>query len=341
MHCAGNGKVWRLLSALENLSAVIGSKNDAYKFLLSKNSSKNNSHRFISWLLALKIISGGKETWFDKCNSYHTQYQTIAETLIKDNDNPLSSLPKNDLYQIKNDIIRTICYFNRMASEVNVKSVYTKYTSYIVSRIITVMSIVDHTFRYIQGCDRYVYNAYLVSLIFCLENGLPLSFAESSAFVISSKIMQISNISHYLDDPVEISEHFEALDIKMEKANPSVMKEFATANQSSIHFALRWEILLFAEEHSFRGLMLLWDHIIAHKSCSSSYIESLCIAHFKQAPGGSLTNLQHYKEWDYDKLLLDASEEFEKYSSNRNGIWKTFALFALVGIAFIGKATIY
>ena len=153
--------------------------------------------------------------------------------------------------------------------------------------------------------------------------------------------MQISNISHYLDDPNSISAHFEGLDARMMEANPSVMQAFASSNQSSVHFALRWEIMLFADEHNFEGLMLIWDNIIAHHTCASSYIEALCIAHFKQAPSESLSDLQHFKKWDYKKLLLDADKEFNKGGSILNNVWKTFALCAIVGVVFIGQAAMH
>ena len=99
--------------------------------------------------------------------------------------------------------------------------------------------------------------------------------------------------------------------------------------------------MLFAEEHNFEGLMFIWDQIIAHHTCAPSYIEALCVAHFKQAPSESLSDLQHFKKWDYKKLLVDADKEFNKGGSIMDNVWKTFALCALVGIVYIGQAAIH
>ena len=153
--------------------------------------------------------------------------------------------------------------------------------------------------------------------------------------------MDISNITHYLSNPTKIDKHFKELDKKFMQINGDLMRKYAAKEQTSVYFALRWEILMFADEHNFNGLTLIWDQIIARKKYYPVYLQALCCAHFAQAPNGELNSLQHFRDWDYKKLLTDANIAFNSSTNIFISSWKTYALCALAGVLFLGQVVFH
>jgi hypothetical protein len=105
--------------------------------------------------------------------------------------------------------------------------------------------------------------------------------------------------------------HFNEMDEKLMVLVPGLMIPLRRAGQGSIHFALRWELLLFADEHTIKSLMLVWDHILIHLAHFREYLEGLCLAHVRQVPPPGpheivVEKLQTFRDWDVRKLLIDA-----------------------------------
>ena len=298
---------------------------------------KNQSKRFLSWMLSFNLLPDDNTKWASSCYQYWLDYNSMIRTYFDtQTENPLNKLPQNTRFVLSSDLSRTINFFNILANSIQLNNTETQTAYFHVSRIFTLILLSDPSFTYTQGCDRYVYAIYLLSLLFVIQYSLPITFAEASTFFLAQKMMQLSNITHYLMNPSQIAKHFEDLDKKLYQINYTAMKNYSMRGQSSVHFALRWEILMFAEEHYFNGLTLIWDQIIARKEFFSSYIEALCIAHFAQVPEGQLDKLQRFKAWDYKQLLTDANIAF-KASNSLIQSWKAWTLCAIAGALFIGQ----
>ena len=324
--------------AFASLAKTVGNRKKALSYLLKGSLKKSNIKRFLAWMLCLDILPDNKAQWAGECFNIWIQYKSkMINYLGSDNEDPLSQLPQNEAYLVSSDLSRTASFFNKLAASINLNSQETESAFFHTSRVFSLMILSDPTFSYTQGCDRYVYTVYLLSILFAKHFDLPLSFAEAATFVIATKLMELSNITHYLKNPQKIESHFQELDKKFMQINGNLMQQYASRGQSSVFFALRWEILMFADEHDFNGLTLIWDQIISRKKYYPAYIEALCCAHFAQAPEGQINALQHFRQWDYKKLLTDADIQFNSGNIFAS-TWKTCAICALAGVLFIGQA---
>lgn len=318
------------------LQSIYGAKNkirgiiDADTFLLQDNTSNQYTERFLSWMAALNILAEDFNKWgahiLDLVNDYETN---INSELSENLDYPLLALSHNVETQIHNDLHRTVRFFNDLALTANLPNSKTDGALFCASRILTIMHLTQPNFQYIQGCERYVYISYLIALLFTTENDLPDIIAEASAYYLSSKLIELSGITNYLKDSQFLENHFHELDQKLLTINSNLMNNLTLGDQTSIHFALRWEILLFAEEHNYQGIVAIWDRILAHRQVVRQYVQSLCLAHFAQLPNLKLGRVQRYKNWDLKQIIADA----EKYNNPESNFhWgKAMMVFLTVG----------
>lgn len=315
----------------------ISTRKDAENFLLTEKNSKNYTDRYISWMLMLNILNPSKDSWADYICQLCSKYESFLNSkLVENPSDPLLALSDEQESQIQNDLRRTIRFFNDLAKSANLPYIKQNGVLFRVARVLTMMNLTESKFTYIQGCERYVYICYLISILFTTENDLPDMIAEASAYYLATKMIELSGISHYLSDPTRLENHFRELDQKMYQINPNLMNYLSKQMQTSIHFALRWEILLFAEEHDYAGIITLWDRIICHKTAMQQYIEALCLAHFAQVPICKLGQLQHYKNWNMQKLIADA-DKFMDPNTNLFGWGKAAMLFLAVGVVTAAK----
>ena len=333
----GEGVYTSLQNAFYLVGTDIDNKAKALAFILKRSLKKDQCKRFISWLLAMDILPDNKQLWVDTIFQIYNTYNEKINSLLSTNSNsPLAQLSQDEAFLLSSDLNRTLLKFHKFAETLNISKEVIETAFFHASRIFALIILSDPTFSYTQGCDRYVYSVFLLSCLFSEKHHLPIIFSEAMTFYLSIKLMNLSKITHYLMNPNRIQKHFEELDKKMMAVNSETMKKYQEFGQSSVHFALRWEILMFADEHDFNGLMLIWDQIIARRDYFSSYIQALCIAHFAQAPDGQLDKLQRFKNWDYKKLLYDADIAFKEANSIGNS-WKAYALCAIAGAFLIGQ----
>jgi hypothetical protein len=181
------------------------------------------------------------------------------------------------------------------------------------ARVLSAMTVEFRDFSYTQGHDRYVFVTLLLGLYFCEKSGLPVDFAEAVCFQLTHKFVKLTRISSFLADPAEIREHFERMDDDLMMHAPAWMLQLRSYHHSSVHFALRWELLLFADEYPIDRLLLLWDQVLARIHEYSGFMYALCIAHVKQVPLPTerqlpIEILQTYRDWDVYRAIDDADQ---------------------------------
>ena len=305
----------KLFRALSGPNNSIKSRYDAEKFLFNQSTAKKSSERYISWMIALSILSSESDKVYTNLLQLVSNYEMLLDSKLNDRLNdPLSALSDDTKHQIQNDLNRTIKFFNELATSSNLPNTKKSGAVLRASRILALLQLSDNSFRYLQGYERYVFVCYLISVLFTTENDLPDIVAEASAYYLSSKMIELSGAAQILSNSSLLEQHFHKLDEKLVNINASLMNHLTFSQQSSINFALRWELLLFAEEHNYHGLVLIWDRIIAHRQMIHQYIESLILAHFAQLPETRLNNVQHFKEWNIKQLLDDAEKYASQYS---------------------------
>jgi hypothetical protein len=95
------------------------------------------------------------------------------------------------------------------------------------------------------------------------------------------------------------------------------------ANQGAMHFALRWELLMFADEYEVRPLLLLWDNLLLHHDHYREFMYALCIAHAVQIPqpvGDELAIVvaQRFRGWDV-RAAIEFAETFRRRDAHLRG----------------------
>jgi hypothetical protein len=180
-------------------------------------------------------------------------------------------------------------------------------------RILVTIALDSPNCLYTQGQDRFVWVSYLVSLSFAAAGGLPLDFAEAMAFNLGRTFILRNEIARQLENFPAIEHHFLQLDELVRREEPRVATYLQYSCHSSVHYALKWQLTFFADEHNAYELLFLWDQILAREADLDGFIRCLCVGHLRQVPipvepDEMALTIQRHKNWDVVKILDDAIE---------------------------------
>lgn len=342
-------------AAAYKLMGSIFTLGDVDAFLSHMDVNKDNSTRFVCWLIAFGLLAPDHEKWADQLYRLYEKYEDNVIPLLHDPANPLQSVTSSSATIIQCDLMRGIHWFEMFAKELKLSDFYTKDAELMATRVLSALSLSVPGFSYCQGYDRYMFMTQLLALDFCAQSGLDPQFAEAISFFLADQFIKMTHISRYLENPVLTEEHFEKMDQVMMTVVPDTMRLLSVAQQGSIHFALRWELLLFADEYDARPLMLLWDQVLRNKEKYEQFLFGLCIAHIKQVPVAApheimVEKIQQFKSWNIQEIVQDASYymSFEKQSIwNMDNLTTKYILFLLALLLLlwilirIGKSTFY
>jgi hypothetical protein len=316
-------------AAVLKLSGAIFSVDDAYSFLSSPHAAKSNAMRLICWYISLGLISAQQSRWASSLFQYHRQYLDLVSQL-RDSADPVSSLPsERDARLISSDVSRGMQWFQRHAVDLGLSPFHTRDAELRVGRILRLLSL-TYGINYTQSYDRYAFITYLLTLDFCGQTSLPARFGEALCFFITHRLLKSANVSHILRNSRSVEEHFRGLDGILMARVPEFMGQLKAEGQGSIHFALRWQLLLFADEHAIRPLLLIWDHFLIHLDNFNGYLDAMCLAHLTQIPLPApdqipIEALQRFRDWDALAIIAHAEELMAEQSSQIGcGCWAAF-----------------
>ncbi|EAX93242.1 hypothetical protein TVAG_156060 [Trichomonas vaginalis G3] len=330
-----------VIRALSEYQGVIYDKEDAQRFLSLKNLAKDNSLRLISWLLIFDKIS----TEENRAKELYTIFKRYTDELSKhfqtNLTNPLESINDAKISRvIKVDIDRSIGMFKRLTEQLNLNSDVIKNAHLHAVRILTLLMLSYNDMSYVQGYDRYVLVVYALTLLFTSTHGLPSEFAEALTFQLAQEFIRLSNLTGLLKDVPDSQNYFQKMDQCIKVMYPKLTKSLEGSELGSIHYALRWELLMFADEYSASKLFLLWDEIILNKANYNEFIFYLCISHAMQIPLGYpgeilMEKIQTYKNWDVIKAIDTTHSLMKKQNKNNFSKAKAYiCLGAACGLAF-------
>ena len=323
--------VIKLMASFDRLSST--------EFLQEINIKKSNEIRLIAWFIELKILPKNPQraaTAAVEClNSY---LNLIHKYITAESTDPLSLLPSDEGKVAQADLSRTIVWFHDMGRQLHIPGNALSGAEGRVARLLAFLSLESPDFSYTQGFDRFAFISYLISLHFTVQNNLAVLIAEVLAFYLTRSLIRMSDFGRILDAGKKNIEHFRDLDEIIAQEFPDIMQRLIDAGNSSLHFALRWQILMFADEHTAEGLFLIWDNLIVHyaKGDYRRYMTCLCLAHVSQVkivPGTLVVgSIQHYKDWDVPELIRFANN-FDSPSLTTEMIIGGVA-FAVIVVAF-------
>jgi hypothetical protein len=291
-----------------------------------------NPTRLLCWLLQFDILLSPSGRWPSDLFRLGDEYSRLIASHLDDCADPLRNIPAASRRVVHADTTRDVGWFSRHARDLGVDPELQSDVVLRCSRVISALSVSAIEFVYTQGYDRFVFVTYLVGLEFCAWFGIERQFAEAVCFRLSREFINLVQISDLLAKPRVTEANFVTMDGDMMEYAPEVMQRLRKVGQSSIHFALRWEILLFADEYDVRPLLLLWDHAIIHRKEYKKWLHWLCVGHIRQfrSQAGNealLEKTQRFRDWNIEQAVEFANQEIATTLPSRK--WKLVACFGI------------
>ena len=323
-----------LLQNLYQCKIPFRKQSDVDRFLTTVDEDKNPVFRIIAWILSFNIINFNE---IEKSMvSLVELYKNICGEKLSNFNDPRSSLPKDEGELLRLDTERTIFWFKQMASNNGIDDEEILENSiYQVQRILSTLSKTDSFYRYMQGYDRYVFITFLLGLQAMKKLETETIFAESMSYFLCREFLKIVDVNRFTQNNKFTVEHFANLDKELAYCRPEIYDQLSKMHVSSVHFAMKWELLCFSDEHQYPNILLIWDHIIANKKVFLKYVDELCIAHIRQIKSVEnefiIQTIQTNRTWNTKDILNFADKKI-----NNSGRWtKTLILFGYLLLFFI------
>jgi hypothetical protein len=285
---------------------------DVRDFLLQADLYKNNGARFVCWLVAFRLIPSARVHWASHLRNLCVQYHNLIGKLYRNGSiDSLELVDPATARVIHADTIRTLAWFTRLSQEIGIPEACIADAEPRTRRMLSTIVLDPSPLVYTQGQDRYAWVSYLVALSFAIPGGLSRDFAEALAFNLARAFVSRCEVAKELDNFPAIERHFTLLDELIVREEPAVARLLARSSHSSLHYALKWQLTLFADEHHAHGLLYLWDQIIARESEMGDFVRCLCVGHVRQVPipgdGDDMAlMIQKHRSWDVAKIVDDA-----------------------------------
>lgn len=327
----------RIVEGLRTLDCTIFCFNDVQKFLSDNSPSKKVSDRFISWLVVLRILSQRRQLWgtslylmvenyFDRCKTHFSK---------KPHD-PLSTIPMNLESAIRPDIELAVPWLEQLLKEASIKKKYLNAPFLRLSRLYSMLVMETHDVSYTQNMYRFGVVTLAMTAVFSEKAKLPPDFAEAVAFYLVRQIISFVPLIRIKDHNAKLTSHFEQLDQIISNVAPMQSRAIKKANSSSIHFGIRYEILLFAvDNHNIIDILNIWDQIFCRLT-QLEYVQCLTAAHVMQVRIPPETQdisglISNWRSWDTVKLIKDANEILE----HKRSFGESICLFFCPKISFL------
>ena len=315
-------------SALISQSGGIHNLQDVQNYLLLRKLKKDVSIRFLCWLIKFNLIHSSRTFWANDLSNLFDHYSILKnQFLAEKEDNPLSQVDPSTALIIKSDAERTFPWFLKFTQQFGLKIPNTFNPELCVQRILVLLSKDSPKISYTQGFDRFVWISILVCFSFTFNGGLHSEYTEAYSYYVSRELIQLNYVARKIEFFPEIEEHFFLLDSLAAKEEPEIYKLLVKEGHSSLHYALKWELTLFADEHSGEELLYIWDHLIAHIDKFDEYLRYLCIGHLRQVPLPQYEDemamvIQQFKNWDTMKIVDDANDLMDLSNEKEIGKFK-------------------
>jgi hypothetical protein len=234
------------------------------------------------------------------------------------------------------DLHRTLPWLAMAAADLHITLPEDPVPSLHAHRVLAAIDLANRYLVYTQGYDRYVLILYLLTLQFTTQWQLPPEVAESLTFHLTNKVLLLANLPVFLDCSKSTEKKFQLLDNAVHKRLPVLSKALKSYGHTSLHYALRWRLLLFSEEHPVREVFVLWDAIFAAKDSVDAFFEDLMVAHLRQikigGDRGLVERIQKHRDWDCEELLWGAWEDFR---ARRSRAWRWYLVFVVVVLVLL------
>ena len=294
---------------IDSLKSQVKELKQANDFLNKIDLKKDNISRLYAYLFKLSIINDGRKSIGVQIVQLRDDYFKLMNKFIDGSETPLSKIKKRSRNTINADITRSLFWFEDSCKILGVKNELFKNAGDIAKRILSMIELTDEKLSYTQGFDRYVFLMYALSLYFAMRADVDIQYAEALSFYLAKALIKLSDPNKILDDPLAC-DSFKKIDSLMEKHCPKTFAVLQHADQSSFHFAIRWRLILFCDEHDASATLLLWDNFLVHMDKIDEYFTYLACAHVIQVPITEpymqVETIQRFRKWNNTKIIEDA-----------------------------------
>jgi hypothetical protein len=273
----------------------------AIRYLAMVDASKLPAHRAIAWLFQFKILPPDPQNWPSVLLDLVTSYHELPPPLRQDDRLHQSIGLFSEIFA---DLGVDQCFFD------NALARFTR----IIDRIVRDVGV-----PWSPDSDRFVYVCAAVSAAFCELLSLSSDVAEAICHALSHVLIaKIAWTGSMLGCSPVI---FEGITRKVEKCLRPTFALLRRQHLDAKVYALRWLLLLFAEQHPPRDLLVVWDFIFLHIDRLSDYIAALVAAHLNQSRFGLTQSetamaLQAKMEFDLGRLIADADRAMRNLPVN-------------------------
>ncbi|KAH0786706.1 hypothetical protein GPJ56_009338 [Histomonas meleagridis] len=302
----------QIVDGICQLNCEIFDYNDVRSFLITNTLDKKVVDRFISWLVALRIIPQSRRHWGPHLYKMVTQYYERVNHYFKKNpEDPLLTIPLNAENAIRPDIESSLPWFNKICKEVGLSDGKISNAKLRISRIYSLVVHETTNFSYAQGLQVYGMVFLMISSSFSVHAKLSIDFAEAVSFYLTRAIVQLVPALRMLDNKQKFVNHVSSIDQIILNTSPENFTYLQQHGSGSFAFCLQYEISLFALQHSALAVMSIWDQIFGRMSQISEIIQCFTAAHvmqvkFKEGINDIGDYMVKYSQWDYMKLVDDA-----------------------------------
>jgi hypothetical protein len=170
--------------------------------------------------------------------------------------------------------------------------------------------ILHHHFLYYHGADRFLSVCSIVSL-----SGAPADAAEALSFHLTKAALDTAG-AHGFQNSRPLEWELRALDSEVKREAPAVASGLTVFGHTAFHYASRWVLLWFADEHGLHGILAIWDNIVCAVGRDGrdlrQYLLALALAHVAAVPIPRhglpmLHAIQRHRDWNVAEILARAA----------------------------------
>jgi hypothetical protein len=321
----------QIRAAVKKRNTALFDFQNVVDFLRDTSSDKDNIQRLFAYLVFFDLATASDLP--SAVARIHARYVSRLADPIFDGD-PLRAVPPRDAQTIGVDLPRIVLWFGLCASSSGCEVPPQDEVLSHARRIFALLYLDGPTrYRYTQGHDRFVFLIFLVCLHFTGDAELDPIVAESLTFSLVCEIIAL----HATDRILGLSANlpmFNRIDGLVRKRAPLQAAALQAQGFWSIHYALRWQMVFFADEHDWKDTLAIWDAIFARRDAKDEFICQLAVEHVRQVPMregvAAVEAIQTFKDWDQKALLEEAIGNYTQLREQRSMVAVIIALLLLL-----------
>jgi hypothetical protein len=310
---------------LKKLRAVEGMMNreSAIRVLLYPSSPNAPRVRLAAWLACLHLTSDSR-----RASDLRNSYTALCGLPVPRELSPAES----ELLEC--DLVRSVNWFESLyPAHITSEESVQKATH--VFRLL----ILHHDFAYYQGADRFLWICYIVAL----AGSSTVEEADALAFHLTKATLDVA-AAHGFPKTRELEPQLRILDGEIEREAPEVAAGLATYRHTAFHYASRWVLLWFADEHDLPGILAIWDNVIGvigrNPRDLRKYLYALAVAHAVAVPVPRdgvpmLQAIQQHRQWNIAEILERAKPK--GWCSENRYLVAVAVVVAVVVLCYIGN----